>query len=168
VARQRIGEGMAVSLRHVLLNMVPSVLLLLCRPDLGGRHAAVRYNEEGESMLLPGVPSGLSSLSLVGWHVSAAPYPSSSLLELKVPVAGSPHRRIRGQHLSSGGVTASREGVVPPLCLCPCVFTGFRGMRLITFCAKGWSVVPASLTKVVAVVCLRSGTTAVDLFSPQI
>jgi hypothetical protein len=54
MARQRIGEGMAVSLRHVLLNMVPSVLLLLCRPDLGGRHAAVRYNEEGESMLLPG------------------------------------------------------------------------------------------------------------------
>jgi hypothetical protein len=50
-------------------------------------------------VLLLGVPSKLSSSSLVGRHVGAAPCPSSSLLELRVPVAGSPHRRIRGQHL---------------------------------------------------------------------
>jgi hypothetical protein len=55
---------------------------------------------------------------------------------------------------------------VLPLCLCPCAFTGFGGMRLITFCAKGWS---SSLAMVIAVVCFwSSGTTTVDLCSPQI
>jgi hypothetical protein len=90
--RQHVGEGMVVSFIRVLLNMAPSVLLLLRRPDLGERHVAVRYHGEGESVLLPGVPSGLSSSSMVRRHVGAAPCPSSSLLELRVPVVGSPHR----------------------------------------------------------------------------
>jgi hypothetical protein len=42
-------------------------------------------------------------------------------------------------------------------------------MRLITFCAKGWYVVPASPAMVVAAVCFwSSGTTVANLFSPQI
>jgi hypothetical protein len=115
--RQHVGEGVAMSFTRVLLNAVPSVLLLLHWPDLGGRHATVRYHGEGESVLLPGVPSGLSSSSMVRRHVGAAPCPSSSLLELRVPVVGSPHRRIRGQHLSSGGVAADRGGCCAPLCV---------------------------------------------------
>jgi hypothetical protein len=58
----------------------------------GGRYAMVQYPGEGESVLLPVAPSGLSSSSLVGRHVNAAPCPSSSFLELRVPVAGSPHQ----------------------------------------------------------------------------
>jgi hypothetical protein len=90
--RQHVGEGVAMSFTRVLLNAVPSVLLLLHWPDLGGRHATVRYHGEGESVLLPGVSSGLFFSSLVGRHIGAAPCLSSSLLELRVPVAGSPHR----------------------------------------------------------------------------
>jgi hypothetical protein len=87
--RRRIGEGVAVSFTCVLLKAAPLVLLLLHRP-LGGRHAAVRYHGEGESVLLPRVPSGLSSSSRVGRHTGAAPCPSSSMLELRVLVVGSP------------------------------------------------------------------------------
>jgi hypothetical protein len=137
--RRRVGEGVVVSFTRVLLKAAHLVLLLLRRPDLGGRHVAVRYRGEGDLVLLPWVPSGLSSSSLVGRHVGATPCPSSSMLKLGVLVTGSPCRRIRGQRLSSGGVAAGREGVALPLCLCPCAFIGFRGMRLITFCAKGWS-----------------------------
>jgi hypothetical protein len=166
VVRRRVGEGVAVSFTRVLLKAAPSVLLLLRRADLGGRHAAVWYHGEGDSVLLRGVPSRLSSSSLVGQHAGAAPCLSSSMLELRVLVVGSPRRRIRGHRLSIDGVAAGREGVAPPLCLCPCVFTGFRGMRLITFCVKGWYVVSASPAMVVAAVCFRSsGTTAADLFS---
>jgi hypothetical protein len=168
VVRRRVGEGVAVSFTRVLLKAAPSVLLLLRRADLGGRHAAVWYHGEGDSVLLRGVPSRLSSSSLVGQHAGAAPCLSSSMLELRVLVVGSPRRRIRGHRLSIDGVAAGREGVAPPLCLCPCVFTGFRGMRLITFCVKGWYVVPASPAMVVAAVCFRSsGTTAADLFFPS-
>jgi hypothetical protein len=92
VVRRRVGEGVTVSFTRVLLKVAPSVLLLLRRPDLGRRHAVVRYHGEGESVLLPGVPSGLSSSSLVGRHAGAAPCPSSSMLEPRVLVAGSPRR----------------------------------------------------------------------------
>jgi hypothetical protein len=85
-----VGEAERAVRQHV--GTVPSVLLLLHWPDLGGRPVTVRYHEEGESVLLPGVSSGLFSSSLVGRHIGVAPCPSSSLLELRVPVAGSPHR----------------------------------------------------------------------------